>query len=285
MRKIKLIADSAMDLPKEIILKEEIEIVPFVISIGGKEYQDGVNITTEELYDLVDEFKELPKTAAISPLVWEETIRPYIDDGFDVLVLTIGKEISSTFQNAHLASKSFPEDRVEVIDSTVLSGSIALIMLKVIKYREEGKSLKEIKELIDNIIPKVQTQFVIPTLDYLYKGGRCSGMAKVVGNMLNIKPQIKMVSGVMDVYKKSMGKMSRGVDIMVDEFISKAKEGKVDLENVFITHSLADKMHDYIKNKVLEANLGIKNIYESHASSTISTHCGPGTIGILYIEN
>ncbi len=284
MKKVVLIADSAMDLPKEIIEKEEITIVPFVISIGGSEYKDGINIETKQLYEYVNKYNELPKTAAISPLLWEETFKPHIDNGDDIFVLTIGKEISSTYQNANIAKNAFPEGRIEIVDSQALSGSIALIMLKAIKFRKEGKNLQEITKLINEIIPKVQTQFVIPSLDYLHKGGRCSGLTKFVGNMLSIKPQIKMVNGVMDVHKKSMGKMSRAVDMMLEDFFKLAKEDKLDLENVFITHSIADKMHTYIKTKVLESKLPIENLYESHASSSISTHCGPGTIGILYIE-
>lgn len=284
MKKIVFMADSAMDLPKEIIEKEEITIVPFVISIGGNEYHDGINIQTKELYDYVEKYGELPKTAAISPLLWEETFKPHIDNGDDIFVLTIGKEISSTFQNANIAKNAFPEGRIAVVDSEALSGSIALIMLKALKYREEGKNLQEIVSAVKEIIPKVQTQFVIPSLDYLHKGGRCGGLTKFVGNMLSIKPQIKMINGKMDVHKKSMGKMSRAVDLMLEDFFLLAKENKLDLENVFITHSIADKMYDYIKNKVVEAKIPIENLYESHAGSTISTHCGPGTIGILYIE-
>lgn len=284
MKKIVFIADSAMDLPKEIIEKENIIVVPFVISIGGKEYYDGVNIETKDLYNYVSEYNELPKTAAIAPYVWEETFKPHIDNGDDIFVLTIGQKISSTYQNANIAKKAFPSGRIEVVDSQALSGSIALIMLKAIKFRKEGKNLQEIKDLVSEIIPKVQTQFVVPSLDYLHKGGRCGGLTKFVGNMLSIKPQIKMVNGVMDVHKKSMGKMSRAIDTMLEDFFELAKQDKLDLENVFITHSIADKMYDYIKAKVEEAKIPILNIYESHASSTISTHCGPGTIGILYIE-
>lgn len=284
MKKIVFMADSGMDLPKDIIEKEEITIVPFIISIGGKEYQDGINIQTKDLYDYVDKYNELPKTAAISPLVWKETFQPHIDNGDDIFVLTIGKEISSTNQNANLAKGDFPEGRIEIVDSKALSGSVALLMLKAIKFRKEGKTLQEITSLVKEIIPKVQTQFVIPSLDYLYKGGRCSGLTKFVGNMLAIKPQIKMIDGKMDVFKKSMGKISRAVDTMLEDFFEFANEDKLDLENVIITHSIADKMADYIKDKVLESKIPIENLYESQASSTISTHCGPGTIGILYIE-
>jgi len=284
MKKIILMADSAMDLPQEIIDEEKIEIVPFVITIGGKEYRDGVNITTAELYKLVEQHKEMPKTSAITPFEWEKVFKKHLDNGDDVLLLTIGKEISSTYQYAYLASQSFPKERIEVIDSQALSGSIALIMLKAIRFRKEGKSLAEIKQLLAEIIPKVQTQFVLPTLEYLHKGGRCSALTRFVGTVLSLKLQIKMIDGVMDVSKKSVGKMTRAVDVMLADFFKLAEEDKLDLEFVFITHSLANKMAVYVKEKVLAANIPIKNLYESYASTTISTHCGPGTIGILYIE-
>ena len=226
----------------------------------------------------------LPKTGAISPAEWKRVFDSFIDQGYDVLCMTIGSKLSSSFQNAYLSSLEYETGRVEVVDTKALSGSIAILMLKAVNLRKEGKTASEIKQALQFLIPKMHTQFVIPTLDYLYRGGRCSAMAKVFGTMLAIKPQIKMFDGALDLYKKSVGKMSRAVDGMLDDFFKLAKEGKVDLEYVFITHSMAERMHDYIKEKVIASGLPIKNLLESHAGSVISSHCGPGTIGILYLE-
>lgn len=284
MRKVVFVSDSAMDLPSHYIKEHQIKVVPFYITFGDESYRDGIDITTKELYEKVEALNELPKSGAVAPAEWQTIFDPLVEAGYDVFCLTIGSKISSTFQNAYIASLEYDKGRVEVLDSTVLSGSIALLMLKAIKLRDEGKSATEIKQALELLIPKVHTQFVIPTLDYLYKGGRCSAMAKVVGTVLSIKPQIKMTDGVLDVYKKSVGKMSRAVDGMLEDFFALAKADKLDLEYVFITHSMAQKMHDYIKNKITESGIKITHLIESHAGSVISTHCGPGTIGILYLE-
>lgn len=284
MRKVMFVADSAMDLPAHYIKENQIKIVPYYVTFGDKTYRDGVDITTKGLYEKVEELGQLPKTGAIAPAEWKRVFDSFVNQGYDVLCMTLGSKLSSTFQNAYLASLEYETGRVEVVDSKALSGSIAILMLKAIDLRREGKSATEIKQALQFLIPKVHTQFVIPTLDYLYKGGRCSAMAKVIGTMLSVKPQIKMFDGALDLYKRSVGKMSRAVDGMLDDFFKLANAGKVDLEYVFITHSMAERMFEYIKEKVVASGLPIKNLIESHAGSTISSHCGPGTIGILYLE-
>lgn len=283
MRKVVLVADSAMDLPKDLIKKHEIIIAPFHISFGNDTYRDGIDMTTEMLYENVEKLGILPKTAAISPAEWKTIFDPIVEAGNDVFCLTIGSKISSTFQNAYVASLDYEAGRVEVLDSTVLSGSIAILMLKAIKFKETGMSAKEIKEAVGKLTPKLNTQFVIPTLDYLYKGGRCSSLSKVLGSVLQIKPQIKMTNGTLSLYKKSAGKMSRAIDGMLEDFFKLYEEGRLDTEFVFITHSIAPKYAIYIREKVTE-RVQVEHLIESFAGSVISTHCGPGTIGILYLE-
>lgn len=283
MRKVVLVADSAMDLPKDLIKKHEIIIAPFHISFGNDTYRDGIDMTTEMLYENVEKLGILPKTAAISPAEWKTIFDPIVEAGNDVFCLTIGSKISSTFQNAYVASLDYEAGRVEVLDSTVLSGSIAILMLKAIKFKETGMSAKEIKEAVEKLTPKLNTQFVIPTLDYLHKGGRCSSLSKVLGSVLQIKPQIKMTDGTLSLYKKSAGKMSRAIDGMLEDFFKLYEEGRLDTEFVFITHSIAPKYAIYIREKVTE-RVQVEHLIESFAGSVISTHCGPGTIGILYLE-
>lgn len=283
MRKVVLVADSAMDLPKDLIKKHEIIIAPFHISFGNDTYRDGIDMTTEMLYENVEKLGILPKTAAISPAEWKTIFDPIVEAGNDVFCLTIGSKISSTFQNAYVASLDYEAGRVEVLDSTVLSGSIAILMLKAIKFKETGMSAKEIKEAVGKLTPKLNTQFVIPTLDYLHKGGRCSSLSKVLGSVLQIKPQIKMTDGTLSLFKKSAGKMSRAIDGMLEDFFKLYEEGRLDTEFVFITHSIAPKYAIYIREKVTE-RVQVEHLIESFAGSVISTHCGPGTIGILYLE-
>lgn len=283
MKKVVFVADSAMDLPKELIEKHEIQVLPFHISFGNDSYQDGIDITTEMLYQKVEELGVLPKTAAIAPAEWKQVFDSIIEAGNDVFCMTLGSKISSSFQNAYVASLDYEEGRVQVVDSNVLSGAIAILMLKAVKFRNQGMSAKEIKNEVEKLIPKLHTQFVIPTLDYLYKGGRCSSLSKVVGSVLKIKPQIKMTDGTLSLYKKSAGKMNRAIDGMLDDFFELYENGKLDPEFVFITHSIAPKYLVYIRQKV-EERVKVEHLIESSAGSVISTHCGAGTIGILYLE-
>ncbi len=284
MRKVQIITDSSNDLPKELIEKHNIYIVPFYISFGEETYRDGIDITTEKLYEKVKETGVLPKTAAISPAEWKKHFDKFIDQDMDVFCMTISSKASSTYQSAAIAAMDYPEGRVAVVDSKTLSGSIALLTLKAVGLQERGLSAVEMAKEIDVLKEKMHTQFVIKTLEYLHKGGRCSGLTRLLSVVLNIKPQIKMFDGELDVYKKNPGKFSRAVDTMLDDFFALANAGKLDNEYVFITHSIAPKMKNYIERKLKDSGVEIKNLIESHAGSAISSHCGAGTIGILYLE-
>lgn len=284
MRKVQIITDSANDLPKDLILKHNIDIVPFYILFGDETFRDGVDITTEEMYKRVEASGNLPKTAAVAPAEWQKYFDKYINQNMDIFVLTLSSGLSANYQNAYLASQEYEEGRVVVCDSKVLSSSISILTLKAARFRDEGNSAVEIKEKIEELIPKVNTQFVIRTLEYLYKGGRCSSLSRFLGAVLSIKVQIKMTNGKLDAYKKSVGKMSRGVDLMLEDFFNLAEAGKLDNEFVFITHSIAPAMEQHIKNEIEKRDIKIENLIVSEAGTVISSHCGDGTIGILYLD-
>lgn len=167
-----------------------------------------------------------------------------------------------------------------MIDSANLSSGSGLLMLKAAKFIQEGDDVSTIIDKINALIPKVRTQFVINTMEYLYKGGRCSGMAAIAGTILKIKPIIKVVNGTMTVGKKPRGRIEVGIDVLIEELMSQISD--VDEDFLMITHSMADESANYIKSK-LNGNIPIKNIYETNAGCVISSHCGQGCIGILYI--
>lgn len=284
MRKVQIIIDSSVDLPKKLIKKHNIDVVPFHILFNGESFRDGVDITTDEMYEKVKKNGLLPKTAAVSPAEWQQYYEKYIKKGMDVFVLTISSKLSSNYQNAYLASKEYEPGRVVVCDSLALSGSIALLTLKAVKYKEQGLNALEIKEEIIKLIPKMNTQFVIRTLEYLHKGGRCSTLARFVGAVLSLKVQIKMIEGKLEAFKKTPGKMSRAVNVMLADFFNLEKDGKLDKEFVFITHSVAPLMEKHIIKEIDKRGIKIENLIISHAGTVISSHCGEGTIGILYLE-
>lgn len=280
MNKVAIITDSTCDLSKEIIESRNIKVLPLYVRFGEDTYRDGIDITTDRLYELVEQKNEIPKTSAVSPGDFIEAFEPLIKDGYDIIYTGIGSSLSGTFQSAHIASLEFPENRIYLVDSKNLSTGIGLLVLKACDLRDRGLSASDIKDRLLEIVPKVRSQFAIKTLDYLHKGGRASGTAKLLGTMLRIKPIIQVRDGKMDVYTKTMGKMSRALDVMLTDYINLGEQ--IDLDYVMITHSQAGKLVDYM-SEIVNQKLKPNKLFVTEAGCVISSHCGPGTIGILYI--
>ncbi|HHT98860.1 MAG TPA: DegV family protein [Acholeplasma sp.] len=280
MNKVAIITDSTCDLSKEIIESRNIKVLPLYVRFGEDIYRDGIDITTDRLYELVEQKNEIPKTSAVSPGDFIEAFEPLIKDGYDIIYTGIGSSLSGTFQSAHIASLEFPENRIYLVDSKNLSTGIGLLVLKACDLRDQGLSASDIKDRLLEIVPKVRSQFAVKTLDYLHKGGRASGTAKLLGTMLRIKPIIQVRDGKMDVYTKTMGKMSRALDVMLTDYINLGEQ--IDLDYVMITHSQAGKHVDYM-SEIVNQKLKPNKLFVTEAGCVISSHCGPGTIGILYI--
>lgn len=280
MNKVAIITDSTCDLSKEIIESRNIKVLPLYVRFGEDTYRDGIDITTDRLYELVEQKNEIPKTSAVSPGDFIEAFEPLIKDGYDIIYTGIGSSLSGTFQSAHIASLEFPENRIYLVDSKNLSTGIGLLVLKACDLRDRGLSASDIKDRLLEIVPKVRSQFAVKTLDYLHKGGRASGTAKLLGTMLRIKPIIQVRDGKMDVYTKTMGKMSRALDVMLTDYINLGEQ--IDLDYVMITHSQAGKHVDYM-SEIVNQKLKPNKLFVTEAGCVISSHCGPGTIGILYI--
>lgn len=281
MNKVVIIADSTCDLTKEITNKRDIKIIPLYVNFGENSYKDGIDITTEELYQKVDELGYLPKSSAISPGDFMMTFETYLSQGYDIVLITLGSTISGTYQAALVAKDTFEDNRIYIVDSKNLSSGGGLLVLKACDYRDQGLSAKEICEKVEILVPLVRSQFAIQTMDYLYKGGRCSALSMLLGGVLSIKPIIQVNDGKLNVYKKSVGKMTRALDIMLEDYFM--LYDKIDLSYVMITHSMAEKSAGYMKDKIIENNKMPKQLLETQAGCVISTHCGKGTIGILYI--
>lgn len=282
MNSVKIITDSTCDLSLETLKQLDIEMLPLNVIIGGETYKDCIDLNTKKLFELVEEKKELPKTSAISIGDFFEVFKKYVDEGFDIIFMGIDSKISSTFATALSVSKEFP-DRVYALDSVNLSSAIGLQLLKMAKMRDNGLSAKEIVDKILEITPKVQCSFVIKTMDYLYKGGRCSGMKYFAGKILHIHPIIRMENGELIVHRTPRGKMYKALDVMINEFKAVYEAGNVDLDHVMITHACADEYCEYVFNRLSEF-MDSSIIMCTTAGCVIGAHCGPGTIGILYIS-
>ena len=279
MKKIGIITDCTCDLTKEMYEKYNIEVLPLYVVMKGKTYQDGIDITTEEMYKLVDKYNELPKTSNVSPAKFEEFFKYYLEKYESIIYYGIGSDLSGTYQNAKIAASEFDENKVFIGDSKNLSTGIGLLILKAAKYRDEGYSAKEIFEKVNELVPRVRTQFAINTLKYLHMGGRCSGVSKILGTALKLKPIIKVINGKLEVSKKPIGYV-RALRTMLDN--TYADLGNMDLDHVFVTHTVADSDAKYLKeelSKVIPSDC----LRETNASGVIATHCGPRTIGILYL--
>lgn len=284
MNKVLICTDSTCDLTKEMIEKYNIKVVPLHITFENGSYNDGIDINIDEVYKRVEENGEMPKTAACAPGEFVDFLKPYIDEGYDIFYTGIGSKLSTTYQSFHIAADEFPEGRVYASDSGNLSTGTSLLLLKACKYRDNGLSAKEIKERIDAKVPHVKAQFVVKTLDYLHKGGRCSSLTKIFGSMLRIRPMIVVREGSLKVGKKTIGLMKKAVSVMTEMFIKDLPN--VDPENIFITHTpSSDASYNEIVERFNECGVydKIKNIHHTVAGCVIGSHCGPGTIGILYI--
>ena len=277
---VKIITDSTNDLSKEIIEKLDIEVIPLSVNFKDASYLDGIDITTEELYKIVEQKKELPKTSAVPIATFIDVFKKYLDEGYEIVYTGISSFMSSSFNNANMAVQELETDKVFVVDSMNLSTGIGLLVLKACKDRDNGLSAKEIAENMKNNTKLVLSQFAIETMEYLYKGGRCSSVAKIFGSILRIKPIIAVRDGKMHVAAKPLGKMQKALDMMIKQ-IEEDKD-RLDLDHILVTHSLAFESRDYILPILKEKFPGV-DIIDTVAGCVISSHCGKGTIGILYM--
>lgn len=278
---VHILSDSTCDLSDELIKKYNITIIPLYVRLGDDEYKDGVNITPDELYKWSDEHGETPKTAAPSVGDIESYLEKDSDDEY--IIFTISSSMSACFNNCRLAADDLEmSERVFPIDSANLSTGIGLQILRAAELALEGKKAAEIVCEIESIKDKVRASFVIDTLTYLYRGGRCSGVAALVGSALKLHPRIAVENGAMHPEKKYRGNSSKYVMDYVKDMEDSLKSARKD--RVFITHSgcdseLVDRVRAY-----LESLDHFDEILETRAGAVVSSHCGPGTLGVLYIE-
>jgi len=274
---VNIITDSTSDLGLDLSTKYQLTVIPLLVTIGGKVYRDGVDLQQKDLFDLVKKFGELPKTAA--PSMGE--LSKVFDKPGESIFIGISSKLSATIQSAQLAADMLPAGKVRVIDSLNLSTGVGLLALRAAELRDQGLTANEIVERIMESRPKVRTSFVIETMEYLYKGGRCTAIQAIAGSVLKIHPIIEVHNdGTLGVKSKARGSLQKGHQMMLDDF--EANLPKLDRQRVFITHTFNDG--EIVKSLVD----GVKRIAEpeeicvTSAGSVISSHCGPRTAGILY---
>ena len=280
---VKIFTDSTSDLSKELLEKYNIGVIPLYIHLGDEEYKDGEQIVIQDAFKWSDENKTTPKTAACSVDDVVKAVEPYKEAGDDVIIFTISGEMSSTLQVMRMAAEEMEyEDHVFVIDSRNLSTGIGLLIMEAAVMAEDGKSAEEIVAKVNEYIPKSRASFVIDTLVYLARGGRCSAVAALVGGMLNIKPKIVVKDGAMGVDKKYRGPYKKVILQYAKDLEPQMLNAKKD--RVFVTHTpcddgIVESVVDYVKSLNY-----FDEVLVTEAGTTIGSHCGPNTLGVLFIE-
>ena len=280
---IKIISDSTCDLSKDLIEKYDIAILPLHVHLGEEEYQDGVTITPDEIYTWADANEATPKTSAASMLEVIEMFEPYIKNGNEIISFSISSGMSANNNVMRLAVEDLEaENQIHGIDSANLSTGIGLLIIEAAIMAKEGKSAREIVERIEELKPLVSASFVVDTLTYLHRGGRCSSIAALAGGMLKLHPQIVVENGKLDANKKYRGRMNSAIMSYVKDMEESLKTAKKD--RVFITHSGCDESILEEVYSYLDSLHVFDEILTTRAGSVISSHCGPGTLGVLFIK-
>jgi DegV family protein with EDD domain len=274
---VNIVTDSTCDLGEAITSKFKVAVVPLLVTIGGNNYRDGVDIHQKNLFELVKKHNELPKTAAPST---GEFAKAFSLPG-ECIFIGISSKLSATIQNARLAADMFPAGKVTIIDSLNLSSGVGLLVLRAAELRDQGKTAAEICENITELIHKVRTSFVIDTMEYLYKGGRCTAIQAIAGSVLKIHPIIDVrPDGSLGVKSKARGGLKKGHEQMLDDFREQVEQ--VDRRRVFVTTTCDDGEEIQFLVEGVKKIAAPEEVCVTSAGSVISSHCGPGTAGILY---
>jgi len=275
---IRILADSTCDLSEELVKKYAVTIVPLNIIMGDKSYSDGEDITAEEIFKWADENKTTPRTAAITIERAKAVLEPLIEAKDEIIFFCISEKMSSTADVITMVGDGY--EGLYVIDSMNLSTGIGLQVIKAATLASEGKSAKEIVDTINGLRDKVRASFVIDTLTYLSRGGRCSSVTALIANTLKLHPVIEVKDGAMGVAKKIRGRIERVIMTYVHELEDDMRHA--DKSRVFITHSCGDDPIVAEVRAYLESLNLFDEVLETHAGGVISSHCGPKTLGVLF---
>lgn len=280
MEKIKILSDSTCDLTPELIKELGVELVPVEVILGTDAYLDGVDITPEKIFAYYEETGALPKTSATNSERYKEYFEKYLNEGYKIIHFDISSKSSAMYNNAKRAADEIGGD-IYVVDSKSLSSGQGLLIMKTCDLIKEGKSYAEICNLLDTLPEKVQTSFVIDTLEFLHKGGRCSLAALMGAKVLKLHPQIAMVDGQLKAKKKYMGNMTRSLNSYIKDLAEEYTS--YDKTRCFVTHTISDQAYVDQVIDLVKQLFEFEVVLESVAGATVSAHCGKNTIGLLFI--
>ena len=278
--KIKILSDSTCDLSQELLDKYDITLVPLTVIKNGEAFADGITITPAEIFAHVAAGGGLCSTSAMNVGEYADWFAKYADSYDGIIHINISAEFSSSYRNACLAAEDF--ENVRVVDSRNLSTGQGLVVLQACKYAQECESLDELQSKLVAFTEKVEASFLLDKLEYMVKGGRCSSAAALGANLLNLKPCIEVKDGKMSVVKKYRGNYAKCLANYVKDRL--ANRDDLEHDTLFVTRTpVNDECLDAVA-EAIKAYGDFENIYWTEAGCTVSCHCGPGTLGILFVR-
>lgn len=282
--KIKITTDSSADAPKEFLENLGISYIPIIVNLGDEERYDTIDVSVADIEEYAKSTGKLPKTSARSSEDFKTFFKQFLDEGYDEIIhFSISSELSCTCQNARTASFELCQDKIHIVDGRNLSSGTTLLAMHAQELVNQGLPAREIAQIEQRRAYNVQSSFVVDTLTYLYKGGRCSALSMFGANLLKLRPRLQLIDGKITPTDKYRGKMQSVLLKYVDDTL--AQYNNPDKTRCFVTHANADpetvaEIIEHIKSKNI-----FSEVIESKASATIFSHCGKGTLGILYIND
>jgi len=273
-------SDSTCDLSQELLDRYDIPVIPLTITLGEDTFLDGSSFTPLDMYARYKQDGTLPKTSAPSVQEFLDFFSQFTEKGCEVVHLDISSELSNTYNAACMAAEEL--GHVHVVDSRMLSTGVGLLAIEGAECRDRGMGAQEIAEHLRSLTGKVQTSFVLDTLQFMWKGGRCSAVSALGANLLSLKPGLEMKEGKLGVYKKYRGNIKN----VYKQYVKERLQGRrVRPGHVFITES--GEVDDAVLEEIcalVRETIPVQEIHHTMAGCTVSTHCGPKTLGILFIE-
>ena len=277
MEKIKIITDSTLDLPSDIVKEKDIEVLPLLINFGEESYLDGVEINTKEMLDRIERENVLPTTAQVTPNRFEEVFKKYLDEGYKIVTLVLSSEMSGTYQSACIAKNMLDSDDIVVIDSRNVTSGLGVLVLKACEFRDNGDNIFEIEEKIKNIITKVKSSLSFELLENLVRGGRLSKTAGAIGSVLGLRLILEVKDGQMAVKDKV-----RGSKKALKKVISDFENGNVDTNSpIVLLEILNEEIYSGLKKYFEENNI---NYIDAKVGCTVGIHSGTRACGIFFVE-
>ena len=280
MNKIKITCDSTCDLTSAMYEQTHVHVIPLSVALGDRLCRDGVDTSADDIFAYVTESGQLPKTSAVSVGEYEDVFRSYTEQGYEVIHINLSSSLSVTHQNARMAAEEV--GGVYVVDSCSLSSGSGHLVLLAAALVEQGLDAGQIAAILDEKKQLLDVSFVLQTLEFLHKGGRCSGIAAFGANVLKLRPEIEVKDGKMQVGRKYRGDMSRSIPAYVRGRLEGRED--VDTDRIFITHS-------GVPEEILEQTVALvkelhpfREVLVTRAGCTISTHCGPACLGVLFFR-